>query len=511
MTETKLKTVRFYDKDTGDPIEGHSWELNPSQLKFWTSKKKYVLFSGGYGCGKSLMLTIKAVQLALKYPKNYILMGRRTYPELRDTLLKEFFSYVPDALIKDYQKAEGRVTFHNGSEIIFRHLDTVAESEIRSLNLGAAFIDQGEDISKEVFIGLRGRLRREGIDAEDRKICITCNPALTWMYADFKQSPEINEDGTCDYEVIEASTLENAKHLPASYIEDLMKYPESYKKQYLYGIWDEDLFSDRIVFAREYLEQLRKHVKEPITTREGLEIFAKFIPGHRYQMGIDGAEGIYEVGVKDVKQKSDEAAITITDLTLDEEVASWSGRIPPDATSQKAISFAYMFSDPKNPITVVIEMNFQGLAILKPFHQESSNQIRIYKREEFDKRLGVTKQTEGWITSRKTKPLLISRFQEMLRVRDPKIRSKKTYEQFKSFVHTKDPNKQGMGAEINFHDDRLISALLSFWQKAPVVSGKVLHSTPIEKQDGMRIKNGKVTMIPQLQIDRERPNKWTIV
>src|SRR3990172_13032532 len=124
------------------------WELNPSQEKFWNSKKKFVLFSGGYGCGKSLMLTLKAVDLALRYPKNYILMGRRTYPELRDTLLKEFFNYCPDILIKDYLKAEGRVILHNGSEIIFRHLDTIAESEIRSLNLGAAFIDQAEDIGK---------------------------------------------------------------------------------------------------------------------------------------------------------------------------------------------------------------------------------------------------------------------------------------------------------------------------------------------------------------------------
>src|SRR3990167_8893134 len=151
------------------------WDLNPSQEKFWNSKRKFVLFSGGYGCGKSLMLTLKAINHALTYPNNYILMGRRTYPELRDTLLKEFFTICPDALIKDYLKAEGRIIFHNKSEIVFRHLDTMAASEIRSMNLGSAFIDQAADIGKDVIDGLRGRLRREGIPDDARQIFLSCN------------------------------------------------------------------------------------------------------------------------------------------------------------------------------------------------------------------------------------------------------------------------------------------------------------------------------------------------
>jgi hypothetical protein len=467
------------------------------------TKKKFVLFSGGYGCGKSLMLTLKAVDMALRYPKNYILMGRKTYPELRDTLLKEFFNYVPDALIKNYLKAEGRVIFHNDSEIIFRHLDTIAEGEIRSLNLGCAFIDQAEDISREVVMGLRGRLRREGVADEDKRIYMTCNPALTWLYADFKQNPEP------EYEVIEASTMENAAHLPPGYIEDLLKYPESYKQQFVYGVWDENLLSNRSVFAREYMEKLKWGLSEPIETREGLEVFVKYNPTHKYQMGIDASEGIYEVGVADVKQKSDETAITITDMSLEEEVACWSGRIPPDAAAEKAIDFAYMYADKRNPILIVPEMNSIGLALLNRLNKESSDRIRIYKREEFDRRLGTKSESEGWRTTRSTKPLLISHFQELLRLRNPKIRSKKTHAQFKSFVYTTDANKQGMGAEKGFHDDRLISALLSFWEKRPVVSGQVLSPNQLDIS-GMKIKNGKIEFIPQLQIEKISKKKWTV-
>lgn len=479
--------------ETGEEI--NKWSLTPSQERFFESEKKYVLFSGGYGCGKSLILTLKAIQMALVYPKNYILMGRKTYPELRDTLLKEFFNICPDEYIKDYLKAEGRVVFHNGSEIIFRHLDTVAESEIRSLNLGCAFIDQAEDISREVVMGLKGRLRREGVADKDRKIYLSCNPALTWLFAEFKQNPQP------EYEVIEASTLENEKNLPKSYVEDLLKYPEAYKKQFVYGIWDADLLADRVVFAREYLEKVRMYLHDPVRIVEGLEIYREFIPGHDYQMGVDASEGIIEQGVAAEKQKSDESAITIVDMTTEEEVASWSGRIPPDALGEKAAFFARLFQDRQKKCLIIPEMNSIGLAVVNRLNRE--NDVRIYRREEFDKKTGLRSEREGWRTTRQTKPLLISRFQELLRVREPKVRSRKTYEQFKTFVYTDEAKQNGVGAELGFHDDRIISLLLAFWQKGPVVPGKVI--SPADKPEPsqfLHMRRGKLLIgfKPQLTI-----------
>lgn len=494
-----------------NPVTGEDlgkWELNPSQERFWKSKKKFVLFSGGYGCGKSLMLTLKAIYLAVSYPDNYILMGRRTYPELRDTLLKEFFNICPDHLIKDYLKAEGRVLLHTGngpdgkprkpSEIIFRHLDTIAESEIRSLNLGAAFIDQAEDIEKPVFDGLRGRLRRAGIPDEEKKIYMSCNPALTWLFAEFKQVPQP------EYEVIEASTMENEKNLPKGYVEDLLKYPEAYKRQYVYGVWDENLLSDRVVFAREYIEKLGMYVQEPIREREGLAVYKEFVPGHEYQMGIDTSEGIVQEGVAQEKQQSDESAITITDLTTEEEVASWSGRLAPDIVAEKAIQYALWYADKKNRIMLVPEMNSIGLALVNRLNRESSDYIRIYRRETFDKKTGLKSESEGWRTTRQTKPLLISHFQELLRLRDPKIRSRRTFDQLKSFVYTDEVKKQGAGAEKGFHDDRVISMLLSFWKKGPVAPGSVIGSH--RERGDIIIKNGKLHK-PNLVIERE-PTSW---
>ena len=46
--------IQFRNEDTKEII--NRWELNPSQERFFKSEKKFVLFSGGYGAGKSLML-----------------------------------------------------------------------------------------------------------------------------------------------------------------------------------------------------------------------------------------------------------------------------------------------------------------------------------------------------------------------------------------------------------------------------------------------------------------------
>jgi hypothetical protein len=486
-------------KPTGDIV--NEWELLPSQERFFTSKKKRILFSGGVGCGKSLMLVLKAIDLCLRYPGNFVLMGRKTYVELRDSLMKEFFVTCPEYFIKNFYKAELRVEFHNGSEIIFRHLDKVAEAEIRSMNLGAAFIDQAEAVDKPVVDMLGTRLRRENIPI--RQLFMSINPELTWHYAEYKQKRDPEN------ELIEASTLENEKNLPKDYIEDLLRYPEAYKRQYVYGIWDESLLAGGLVFDPEYIDKVNKQ-SEPLRVKEGLQIYKEFIPGHKYQMGIDVAEGS-----EAETEKKDKSAVTIVDLTEYEEVAHWAGQVPPDVVAEKAAHFARMYQEPggKGQFCVVVpEMNAIGLALVNRLREEED--IFIYRREEFDKSVGKKLKKLGWRTTRQSKRALISRFQELCRKRNPKVHTRETLAEFRSFIYNDEPRKNGAGAKTGFHDDRIMSLLIAFFEKGDLVPGSFSHNSensgklPVPVQPSVEVKDGKVRfrdIMPKLTVER----KWT--
>ena len=210
------------------------------QADFVLSPKKFSCFSGGFGNGKTTAGCLKAIALS-QYPNNFGLIGRLTYPELRDTTQRSFFELCPPEYYDkehggEYRRSEEKVRFSNGSEVIFRHLDTVSEKELLSLNLGWFYIDQAEEIGERVFLVLQSRLRKN--DVPRRYGFVTCNPEPgNWIYQRFKKP---FDEGTLsnDYHYVSATTMENP-HLPADYVPTLLEsYPEELVKRYIEGQWE---------------------------------------------------------------------------------------------------------------------------------------------------------------------------------------------------------------------------------------------------------------------------------
>ncbi|MER3581536.1 MAG: hypothetical protein C4347_01670 [Patescibacteria group bacterium] len=415
------------------------WDLNEKQARFVNSTKKYVLYSGGFGCGKTLALTIKCLQLALAFPNNYGLIGRLRYSDLRNTVLKMFFDVCPPEFIKYYNKQDHHVVLVNGSEIIFRHLDKASEQGIRSLNLGFFAVDQAEEINENMFDALAARLRKDNVPI--RQGLLTCNPSINWLFKFFKQDPKP------DYDLIEGSTLDNKENLPEDYVEELLSKPESYRRQFVFGEWNESLLSDDAVFPMEHIKTQELYVRRPIKyLDDDIEIFKEPISSRKYQIGIDPSEG-----------QRDYSAIVAFENT-GEQVAFYRGRVPADVLAEKAVKLAqYLYN-----AVIVPEVNGIGVAVLM-WLVKQKNYPFIYIREEVDRQTKAKQLKYGWRTTFATKPLLVENFKKILRENKMKIRSRQVVEEMKTFIYSGQYNKAGMGAKEGFYDDAIMATMLALW------------------------------------------------
>lgn len=72
--------------------------LNPKQKLFCQARNRYVAFGGARGGGKSHVLRVKALGGAIRYPGIRILIVRREYPELEQSLILPMRALAPPEL-----------------------------------------------------------------------------------------------------------------------------------------------------------------------------------------------------------------------------------------------------------------------------------------------------------------------------------------------------------------------------------------------------------------------------
>lgn len=173
----------------------------------------------------------EALRLSLEYPNNFGVIGRKTYQELEDSTMRTFFETVcPPQLIRFFNKQSKHLYLFNGSEIVFRSLDT--PEKFRSDEFGWFYIDEASECPEDGFKFLMGRLRRPNIPVTTG--FLTTNPVniTHWIYKWFVQ------DKRDDFAEFHAPTYENKVNLPENYIESLERnYPPSWVKKYLNGDW----------------------------------------------------------------------------------------------------------------------------------------------------------------------------------------------------------------------------------------------------------------------------------
>lgn len=226
-------------------------ERMPKQKQFVSASERNVAYVGGMGSGKSVSLVGSAILNAAAEPNGFSLIGRLNMPALESSTMKTFLEMVPEEY-GEWQETKKIFTFHNGHQVIFKHLDITDPKivgHIKSMNLSAAYVDEATEISEEVYFLLVSRLRRK--TASRHIVRMSSNPAgHDWVWRHFfdperKSSWQENNLG------ITASSMENV-FLPPEYIENMMNtYPADWADRFIYGHFSD--FSDLVY--KEFTEQ----------------------------------------------------------------------------------------------------------------------------------------------------------------------------------------------------------------------------------------------------------------
>jgi hypothetical protein len=440
-------------------LNGRKFHFSPTQSEFISNfKDRFCLYSGGYGCGKSLSLYIKLILMCKCFPDNRVVLGRKTLQDIERAVLPDLFDLMP-ANWYQHRVKDAVINFNEGSQIILFGLDALqqgnmgdikkAQQKLKSINIGGFFIDQLEEIDYEVFNTLDTRMRRQ---VPVRQGNMTTNPANFWAYQYFIKKENyidgqwVKPTGEVkDRAYYKGSMLDNRANLPEDYIEAQLAKDERFVKRYVYGEWTPDVLTDKAVFAQEFIKRFEQSKKNYLRVEEGFEIYEEPRPIF-YQMGIDPSEG-----------SVDPSSISVVSCE-GKKVAKYSARIPIASLIEK-VKFIYQkYHEP----LIIPESNASGAALL-----EGIKDLRIYRRKQFEYKDNREIEKLGFNTNYQSKQALISNFIDLCRQRVPTIYDNETIEEFKTFVWSDEARQAGAGAQRGYHDDNVMSTLLAYWGLQP--------------------------------------------
>ena len=204
-------------------------------LPLFFVRSRWLVLMGGGGSGKSHFAARKLVERCVSEAGHRILVTRKFFNSLRLScyalLCDEIQTYYPDCGAV-MTVSPMRITFPNGSVILFAGLDDV--EKLKSIHhITSVWVEEASECLERDVDQLNIRLRDES--PYYKQIIVTFNPVSVthWLKARFF-------DRTAENVVTSRSTYKDNRFLPAEYGEELERYRELdpyYYAVYCLGEW----------------------------------------------------------------------------------------------------------------------------------------------------------------------------------------------------------------------------------------------------------------------------------
>lgn len=198
-----------------------------------------LLLSGSIGSAKSILMAHLALTHVLGNARARFMLGRRSMPDLKDTLIKKIDEHLEGVLIKgkDYDKNDstGYYHFKNGSEMISRSWADKNFTRFQSLELSGAAVEELTENDGEYFDAIkmiRSRIGRLSHVKENFMVGAT-NPGSP-SHPAYKYYIE----GESHFRRVYYSKTTDNPFLPKWYIEQLYDvYDQQEVRRFIFGEW----------------------------------------------------------------------------------------------------------------------------------------------------------------------------------------------------------------------------------------------------------------------------------
>ncbi len=213
------------------------------QQEFFASRCKYTAYGGARGGGKTWASSRKAIGGALRWPGIKILMIRREYDDMRNSLIEPMLAILPQE-IATYNGTLNIIYFINGSTIKFGNMPgygAAVAGKYQGQEYDWIFMEEATQFTEQEFRGLGACLR--GVNKIPKRFYLTCNPGGVghhWVKRLFVSREFRTGENPADYCFIKATVEDNKDLMESSpdYVQALDLLPEDIRNAHRYGDWD---------------------------------------------------------------------------------------------------------------------------------------------------------------------------------------------------------------------------------------------------------------------------------
>lgn len=213
------------------------------QRKFFESRVKYTCYGGARGGGKSWCTQRKPVGGCIEYPGLRVLVIRRRYEDLENSVIDPILRLIPNELA-EYNVQKHLLSFVNGSSIKFGNMDgygSAVTGKYQGQEYDWIFIEEATQFTEQEFRGIAACCR--GATPFPKRVYLTCNPGgigHQWVKRIFVSRDFLPEENPDDYLFLKATVEDNVDLLEGSpdYVNSLNLLPEDIRRAHRYGDWD---------------------------------------------------------------------------------------------------------------------------------------------------------------------------------------------------------------------------------------------------------------------------------